>query len=113
MFAAANEDLDRVSREIESVSFEVDAAREAFLLKDAEYENKFACVQLEVKAMDGDATQTDIKAEAVKATYALRLEVIKADSVYRAAQGRLKALRDRLDAIRECCFNLRAETKIK
>ena len=112
-FTPPNEELDSITKEIELVSHQVDIAREAYLIQDEKYENEFACTQLTVKANNPDATQTDIKAEAVKATHAVRLEVIKADSVYKAAQNRLRALRDRLDALREISFNLRAESKIR
>ena len=111
-FQNLNIELDRVSKEIETTSYEVDIAREEYLIKKAEYENKFAEVQLRAKAEDSESTQTDIKAMATRETYELRLEVITKDSACRKALNKLRALRDRLEAMREVSFNLRRESKI-
>ena len=112
-FATINADLDKVSKDIESTTYDVDIAREEYLLKKSEYENAFAMVELETKAINPDATQTDIEATAETKTHALRNELVMKDSAYKRCQNKLTALRDRLSALMEVAYNLRREATIR
>ena len=112
-FVTINADLDRISQDIQSTTYQVDIAREEYLLKKAEYENAFARIQIETKAKNPDATQTDIKAAAETGAYSLRVELIRKDSTYSKTQNKLRALRNRLDALMEVAYNLRREASIR
>ena len=112
-FASLNEDLDRVSRDIESTTYDVDIAREAFLIKEAEYDNAYSHAILCSIANNSELTQTDLKAMATAECHPLNMDRIMAKSTYMKAQNRLKALRDRLDALKELGYNLRREAQIR
>ncbi len=112
-FANINADLDKVSQDIQSATYELDIAREEYLLKKAEYENSYEGVKLATKAKNPKATQTDLEAEAETQTHVLRLELVMKDSTYHKAQNKLQVLRDRLAACQEISYNLRREASIE
>lgn len=111
-FREANEELEKISREIQTKTGELELARETFLLKKAEHENKVASVQLEVKLRNPDATQTDIKAKSTTESYSQHLEMIKAKCTYSKLNNELRALRDRLKAYQDMSYNLRKEASL-
>lgn len=111
-FVNINTDLDKVSQDIQSATYEVDIAREEYLLKKADYDDAYAKVKLMTKAKNPKATQTDLEAEAETQTHAIRLAFVMKDSTYHKAQNKLQALRDRLSACQEISYNLRREVSI-
>ena len=111
-FREINADLDRITREIETKSGELETAREAYLTAKANYDNTLAAAQLEAKMMNLELTQTDVRAQATKDAHNSRLDLIKAECTYKRLMNEIRARRDRLDACREMSFNLRQESKI-
>lgn len=112
-FLEVNNELLDITEQIESLTFELNAAREDHLTKKAIYENEFSRYILETKVKDPDATQTDIKAMATNLAHQTRMESIRADSNYHRILNVLKARHDRLDALREVSYNLRKEAGIQ
>ena len=111
-FIEANNALVELTTEIEKLSFELSGAQEVYLIKKAIYERDFAKYCLETEVNDSDATQTHVKATATNLAFDAKMEYIKAKSAYEAIRVSLAAKRDRLDGLRELCFNLRSERKI-
>jgi len=112
MFKEINNELEQIVKLIEIKSFELNNAREKFLLMKASYENSRARYLLEEKAKNTDLTQSELNALATNLSHADRLEFIKAESSYRRLVGEIKALRDRLDVAQEISYNLRRESQI-
>lgn len=102
-----------LSQDIEALHLPLSKAREETLFRKAEYENQYSQAILLYKLKDQDATQTDLKANAVQASFAARLEMIRAESTYHALQNSMKAKTDALEALREVSFNLRKEASIQ
>lgn len=107
-----NEELNGVSESIQKKTHELEAAREVYLLAEAKYENEFAMYERKCKVEYPDMTQTDIKAEATNRSYNARIDLIKAECVFKKLMNEIKALRDRLEALREVSYNLRMEAKL-
>ncbi len=112
-FVDINAELERVSRRIEEGTDVVNNARELFMIAEAEFDNKFAEIQLSAKLSNPDMTQTDLKAIATRDSHMMRMTLIKAESSYKSANGTLHALQNRQEVLRELSFNLRAEAKIR
>lgn len=111
-FTEVNQDLARIAQELETKGAELEAAREAYLLKKAEYENAFAAEMLHSKLANPEMTQTDIKAKATTATHKLHLDLVIAECAYKRLSNQIRNMRDRLEALREVSFNLRKEASL-
>jgi len=108
-FAEANSSLFSTGELIEKKTGELETAREAYLYAKARWENEYARFLLESKTKNPDAVQEEIKALATNLSYQERLNCIKAESLYRRLQNEVKALRDKLDVLKEVSWNLRKD----
>ena len=108
-FAEANKNLFDTAEQIEKKTGELEAAREGYLYAKARWGNEYARFLLESKTKNPDAVQEEIKAFATNLSYQERLECIKAESLYRRLQNEVKALRDKLDVLKEVSWNLRKD----
>ena len=108
-FAEANKELFDTAELIEKKTDELETAREMYLYAKAKVENEYAKFLLESKTKNPDAVQEEIKALATNLSYQERLECIKAESLYRRLQNEVKALREKLDVMREVSWNLRKD----
>lgn len=111
-FQEINAELDQLTKSIMLKTNEMESAREAYLTAKANYDFTMAGVKLSAKAMNPDATQTDLDAEAISKGHAARMDSIKAECAYKRLSNEIRAYRDRLESAREVAFNLRAERKI-
>src|SRR3990167_4813001 len=108
-FAETNKNLFDVAELIEKKTGELETAREGYLYGKARWENEYARFLLESKVKNPDAVQEEIKALATNLSYQERLNCIRAESAYRRLQNEVKALRDKLDVLKEVSWNLRKD----
>ena len=105
-------ELSNTAKEIQLKDGLVEAARLTYLTAKAEHERASAKALIETKLRNPEMTQTDIKAESVVISYDAKISAIIAESAYKKLVGELKALRDKLETLREISFNLRCEAKL-
>jgi predicted nucleic acid-binding Zn-ribbon protein len=109
--AAIDEILRELPGQIEAKAGELREARKAYRMAKAEHENMMAKVTLTIKLKDPDATQTDVKAEAIVASIDLKYKMIAEQSKYEAKQAEYQRLRDDLTTIEQRANNYRLEIK--
>ena len=109
--AAIDEILRELPGQIEAKAGELREARTAYRIAKAEHENMVAKVTLTIKLKDPDATQTDVKAEAIVASIDLKYKMIAEQSKYEAKQAEYQRLRDDLTTIEQRANNYRLEIK--
>lgn len=111
-FIKLNIELFNVSKQIAEKSNELETARSGYLCKKDEYERNYSMALLQIKTKSPDATQTDIKAEAICQTYQDKLNMRVAEAKYRRLVVELSSLNSMLETLREVSFNARAEAKL-
>lgn len=111
-FHKLSTEIYQVSRDIQIKDGLVEAARLEYLTKKAEYERDRAKVLMTTKLKNPEKTQTDVVAEATVIVFDSRMAAVIAESAYKKLVGELKALRDKLDGLKECSYNLRAEARL-
>lgn len=108
-FSEANKELFDVGELITQKTYELNDAREKYLYAKALWENEYARYLLETKMRHPDMVQSEILALATNLSYQNKIDAIKAESAYKRLVNDIKALRDKLDVLREVSFNLRRE----
>ena len=108
-FDTVNKDFFDIAEQIEKKTNDLETAREAYLYSKARWENEYARFLLESKTKNPDAVQEEIKALATNLSYGERLNCIRAESAYRRIQNEVKALRDKMDVLKEVSWNLRKD----
>jgi len=111
-FYKLSTELNNTANLIQKKDGEVEDARLVYMQSKANYERLVAKALIETKLRNPDMTQTDIKAESVIITYDDKMASIIAESKYKKLVGELRSLRDKLDALKECAYNLRCEAKL-
>lgn len=111
-FANLNQQLQDIGMRIELKNNELNTYMKNFLICEAEYDHAVAGEQLRIKATFPELSQLELKARAIEATFQKRLETIRFESTYKKAMNDIKAMRDRLDALKEVSYNLRKEATI-
>lgn len=105
-----NEKLDTVTREIWKETLELNKLRFRYLEAQANYELVLNKAILTNKTDKG--TAQDIKAKAIELTEVQRFELVRSESSYRSVESIIKALRDRLEALKELGYNARKEMEL-
>jgi len=103
--------LFKLSEAIDNGTKEFNKANEIYLTTKAMYENEVAKAYLSHKAKGEKVSDTFANTNAETENYALKMELVKAESQAEAIKNLLRAKRDKFEAIKEQSYNLRAEIK--
>lgn len=110
-FAEIHQEMDNLTKEIETLSGQVEEKRMAY----EEAKDTYAAVNSEAilsgKLLHEDWTQTDLKAFADKESRPARTAMILAQSAYRKVKNEKEAKERRLEVVNEKSRNLRSEVK--
>lgn len=106
-----NEQLQTIITKIEAESLKLIHSMEQLKMAEAEYEFEYNRVWLEEKAREKKPS-VELDAIAYNTTYERHLAKIRLESECKRREIILKALRDKLEVLKEISYNERCESKL-
>ena len=110
-FHEINEEMSRLTREIETLSGQLEDKRTAYEQEKHAFELTHSRFIMSGKIEHSEWTQTDLMAYATQQASEAKIKMILANGTYRKLRAELNAKQDRLDTVKEQGWNLRQELK--